>query len=72
MVFCPITLDFGKIARGEVAEWFIAAVLKTAVAKVTGSSNLPLSAIRLGYRLKRPNAKLGRAISSGAHHFETA
>jgi hypothetical protein len=33
---------------GEVAEWFIAAVLKTAVAKVTGSSNLPLSAINLG------------------------
>ncbi len=33
-----------RIGDGEVAEWFNAAVLKTAVAKVTGSSNLPLSA----------------------------
>lgn len=33
-----------RIEGGEVAEWFNAAVLKTAVAQVTGSSNLPLSA----------------------------
>ncbi len=29
---------------GEVPEWFKGTVLKTVVAKVTGSSNLPLSA----------------------------
>lgn len=32
------------VHRGEVAEWFKAAVLKTAVPKGTGSSNLSSSA----------------------------
>ena len=45
------------MVRGEVAEWFIAAVLKTAVAKVTGSSNLPLSA--------KPNR--GRVSANAGH-----
>ena len=35
----------GSKVHGEMAEWFMAAVLKTVVAKATGGSNPSLSAI---------------------------
>ncbi len=43
------------LARGEVPEWFKGAVLKTAEAKVSGSSNLPLSASLTGFDPSAPN-----------------
>ncbi len=46
--------SLGTLSRGEVSEWLMVPFSKSGVAQVTGSSNLPLSAIYLPESWRTP------------------